>query len=404
MPFLLIVLLLAGTASPAWAEGKPKYLETGEFDTLVERLRDHPDILAYVEKAQSQRLYGDGERGLPDPMLMLGAQDYAIGRSMSLDQQQTMVGFRQEIPPPSVRAAKAARGHAESQKTRLMADYAFATMKARLITALAELQRIKEQQKIYDQQEALLSSERRSLAGRVGANDAGLGDLSMQQASRIEVALNMSDLKEQRHEIEAVLINLLGETANVSPPKIEPASWDGDAGNAYPVKIAGQDVAMARQEIKQRKSEFSPSLLVQANYARMYGGDNAGTIILGVSIPLWAADSQEPKLNGAKAGFRAAEAELDGVERQTVERLSHLRVQIETSTKRLGLLKQKENSLSRAAGALLREYEAGKAELPSILNVRREALGVRALWAAERAKRTSLVADFNRYIIERDSQ
>ncbi len=400
MPFVLIILLLAGAASPARAGVNPEKPVPADFGALVDRLRDHPEVRAYVEKAESQRLYGDGERGLPDPMLMFGAQDYAIGRGTSRDRQQKMFGFRQEIPRPSVREAKAARGQAESRKTRLMADYAFAAMKARLITALAELQRIKEQERIYKQQDRLFEAERLILAGRVAANRGGVGDLSAQQAGRTGVALDVSDLGEQRHEIEAMLVNMLGETTDAAPPEIKPAAWGRDVGSTYPVKISGQDIAVARQEIKQREGEFGPNLLVQGNYARMYGGDNAATISVGVSVPLWASAGQAPRLGAAKAGLRSAEADLGGVERQTTERLSHLQAQIETSAKKLELLKSKQDSLEQAAGAALREYEAGKADLPPVLEARRDALGVRAIMAAERAKRTSLIADFNRYFIE----
>lgn len=403
MRFVLIILLLAGAVSPARAEDIPTKPPPANFNALVARLRDHPEVQAYVEKAESQRLYGDGERGLPDPMLMLGVQDYAFGRSMSRDQQQKMIGFRQEIPRTSVREAKVARGHAESQKTRLTADYALAAMKARLVTALAELQRIKTQQKIYKQQEALSNAERRSLAGRVDANQGGVGPLSLQQAELTEIALDVTDLHEQEHEMEAMLVNMLGETTSVVPPEIKPSAWDGDVGNTYPVKIVGQDVAMSREEIKQREGEFGPNFQVQANYSRMYGGDNAGTITLGVSVPLWASASQKPKLAGAKAGLRAAESDLDGAKRQTTERLTHLQAQIETSTKKIELLKSKQNSLDQSAGAMLREYEAGKADMPSVLKAKRVALDVRATMAAEKAKRISLIADFNRYFIEENN-
>jgi outer membrane protein TolC len=400
MPFVLIVILLAAGAPDARAGEAPKKREPATFSRLVERLREHPEVRAYVEKAESQRLYGDGEAGLPDPMLMFGAQDYAIGRSMSRDQQQKMVGFRQEVPRLSVREAKVARGHAESQKTRLMADYALAAMKARLIAALAELRRIEEQQNLYQEQEMLLRAERLSLTGRVGADQGGVGDLALQQAEQAEVALNVSDLEEQEHGVEAMLINMLGEAAKAPPPQVEPSAWNEDASNTYPVKISGQDVTMARQEIKQREGEFGPNLLLQGNYARMYGGDNAASLTVGVSVPLWSSSSQKPRLSGAKAGLRAAEADLGGIERQTGERLSLLKAQIETSGKKLELLKTKQDSLEQSASAALREYEAGKADLPAVLKAKRDTLSVRVLLAAERAKRTSLIADFNHYFIE----
>ncbi len=400
MRSILIILLLAGAASPALAKDIPEKSAPASFDALVERLRDHPEVRAYAEKAESQRLYGDGERGLPDPMLMLGVQDYAIGRSMSRDQQQKMIGFRQEIPQASVREAKVARGHAESQKTRLAADYALAAMKAKLIAALAELQRIRAQEKIYKQQEAIFATERRSLAGRVASNQGSVGTIALQQADLTEIDLALNDLHEQKHEVEAMLVGMLGETTAIAPPEVKPVSWTRDVAGTYPVGIAGQDVAMSRQEIKQREGEFGPSFQVQGNYSRMYGGDNAGTITLGVSVPLWASESQRPKLAGAKAGLRSAESDLDNARRQVTERLSHLQAQIATSAKKIELLTSKQHSLDQAADAMLREYEAGKADLPAVLKAKRDALGVQAMMAEERAKRISLIADFNRYFIK----
>jgi outer membrane protein TolC len=399
MPIIIAWLLLViSAATPAWAqEDAPQEQELGAFTRLAEKLRNHPEVQAYVEKAESQRLYGDGEQGLPDPMLMVGVQDYPIGSSNSRSEQQKMIGFRQDIPGFGIREAKAGKVHAESQKTKLMADYAFAAMKAKLATTLANWQRIKEQEAIYKQQDALFTTERKSLTGRIAANQSSVSQLTMHHADQTEVEISLSELEEQKHEIEAMLTNMLGETPDIAPPDLEMIAWDQNAEKTYPVRIAAQDIQVAHREIDLRESEYGPNFEVQANYGRMYGGDNSGTITVGVSIPLWASASQKPKLDGAKASLRAAEWDVDTVKRQTIERLSHLQAQIVTSTKKVELYKDKQNSLNHASNAIVREYEAGKADMPSVLKAKRNALSVRASLAAEKAKRLSLIADFNRY-------
>lgn len=404
MPFLIIMLLIIGSASSSWAGDLPPAQKAVEFNRLAERLRDHPEVRAYVEKAQSQRFYGDGEQGLPDPMLMVGVQDYPIGSSMSRDQQEEMIGFKQEIPGFGIRKAKAGRVHAESQKTKLIADYAFAAMKAKLIMALANWQRIKEQEEIYKQQDALFAIERKSLTGRIATNQSGVSQLTMHHADQTEVELNLSDLEEQKHEVQAMLTNMLGETPDITPPAIKMAAWNKDVEKTYPVIIASQDITLAHREIDQRNAEYNPSFEVQANYGRMYGGDNAGTLIAGISIPLWASASQKPKLEGAKAGLHAAESDLDMAKRNVIEKLDYLKAQIETSAAKMEMLKNKQNSLNQSASAMVREYEAGKADMPSVLKAKRDALGVRASLAAEKAKRLTLIADFNHYFIEGESK
>jgi outer membrane protein TolC len=131
----------------------------------------------------------------------------------------------------------------------------------------------------------------------------------------------------------------------------------------------------------------------------MNDGSDGGSIMLGLSIPLWASENQKPKLQGAKASLSAAELDRDAVKRQIIEKLDHLKAQIDTSTRKIELFEKKESLLKAAADAASREYEAGKGDFAMILKTRREAFSVRAQAATERAKHTALVADFNRYII-----
>jgi outer membrane protein TolC len=119
-----------------------------------------------------------------------------------------------------------------------------------------------------------------------------------------------------------------------------------------------------------------------------------------MSIPLWAAQSQQPKLSGAKSGLRAAESDQENIKRQTLQKLTHLEAQINASDRKIELLKHKESLLNASRGAQTREYEAGKSDFSMPLKTRRDMVSVRYQLAAERAKRTALVADFNHYFIE----
>lgn len=194
-------------------------------------------------------------------------------------------------------------------------------------------------------------------------------------------------------------MNLLGETPDIVLPTPEMIAWDNDPAHTYPVVIAAFDIDMAKQDVDLREAEYSPTFELQASAGRLGNGDRGGTIMLGVSIPLWAAENQKPKLQGAKASLAAAESDRDSVQRQMTEKLAHLKAQIDTSTQKSELLHRKESLLKAAADAASREYEAGKGDLALILSTRREALAVRAQAAAERATHVALIADFNRYII-----
>lgn len=404
---ILIVLIVFSIEASAQAAEKAKSFASemheqneASFGLLLEKLKQHPEIQAYVSRAESSSYSATGELGLPDPMLFIQEQDYPIGTSMSRDQEQKMIGFKQVIPAFGTRGAKSGRLGVESSKNKLLGDYAYAAMKSQLITALANLARIEEQEKLLAQQASLFGSERTSLKGRIAANQASQSQLAMSEADSTDVGLMRADLDEEKHEIMAMLANMIGDIPDVSLPAINKVAWDQNVEKTYPVQIAAQDVEMARKDVDLRESEFNPNFEVQASYGRMNGGDTAGTIMVGMSIPLWAAQNQQPKLFGAKSGARAAESDQENIKRQTLQKLTHLEAQIETSERKVELLKHKESLLNASRGAQTREYEAGKSDFSMPLKTRRDMVSVRYQLAAERAKRTALIADFNHYFIE----
>jgi outer membrane protein, heavy metal efflux system len=403
--YLLIALVLTGAALPAQAEEvKPDQAqEPGVLVRLEEKLRQHPEIEAYIHRAESSSHYAEGELGLPDPMLFVQEEDYPIGGNSSRQEEQKMIGFSQRIPAIGTRSAKSGRMAAESRKTRLLGEYAFAAMKARMISTLANLTRVKEQEKLLNQQATLLGSERTSLKGRIAANQAGLSQLSMSQVESADVELMRAELEEEKHEIEAMLINMLGEVPKVTLPDIEMAKED-NADKTYPVHIAEQDITAANKDVDLREAEYGPNFEIETGYGRMVGGDNSGSIRLGLSIPLWAAQSQKPKLEGAKASVRAAQSDQTNIRREIVQKLDHLKAQIEASAKKLELLRRKISLLNASSTAQTREYEAGKADFAMSLKTRREVLAARYQLATEQAQHTTLVADFNRYFPQGESK
>jgi outer membrane protein TolC len=394
--YLILVLALNGAALPAQAE-EPQ--EIGTLTRLEEKLRQHPEITAYASRVEASGSYAKGEMGLPDPMLFIEQEDYRFRSDMGRGGGDKMIGFRQEIPRYSLREARADRLRVESHKNRLLQDYAFAAMKAKMIASFANLQKVKELRAIALEQEKLLKTQRQSLKGSVAANRAGLSTVPMTDAEIQEIDIMLSELEEERHGIEAMLINMLGEAPDVTLPPVEIAAWNRDPAKTYPVIIAASDIDMAKKDVDIREAEYGPNFEIRASGGRMNDGADGGSIMLGLSIPLWASENQKPKLQGAKASLSAAEFDRDAVKRQIIEKLDHLKAQIDTSVRKIELFEKKESLLKAAANAASREYEAGKADFAMILKTRREAFSVRAQAATERAKHTALVADFNRYII-----
>jgi ElaB/YqjD/DUF883 family membrane-anchored ribosome-binding protein len=394
--YLMIVLVLTGASLPAQAE-EPQ--EIGTLTRLEEKLRQHPEIAAYASRVEASGSFAKGEMGLPDPMLFIEQEDYRFRSDMGRGGGDKMIGFSQQIPRYSLREARSDRLKVESRKNKLLQDYAFAAMKAKMIASFANLQKVKELRSIALEQEKLLKTQRQSLKGSVAANRVGLSTVPMTDAEIQEIDIMLSELEEERHGIMAMLTNMLGEAPDVTLPTVEMAAWKNDPTNTYPVVIAASDIDMAKKDVDIREAEYGPNFEIRASGGRMNDGSDGGSIMLGLSIPLWASENQKPKLQGAKASLSAAELDRDAVKRQIIEKLDHLKAQIDTSTRKIELFEKKESLLKAAADAASREYEAGKGDFAMILKTRREAFSVRAQAATERAKHTALVADFNRYII-----
>lgn len=402
---MFLALLLASATLPAVAASTDRQpASQTALSELEEKLRQHPEVQAYIHRAESSRLQATGELGLPDPMLFVQEQDYPLGSSRSQDQEEKMLGFKQTLPAFGTRSAKSEKSFAEEKKTKLQGAFAFAGMKAKLIQTLADWQRIQEQMKILAEQSEVLRSEQASLRGRIAANQSSSSQLAMSRADSTDIQLIRTDLEEEQHEMMAILTNMLGEAPNIVLPSIAMLPWRDNPEATYPVKIAAADIDMAHKDVDLREAEFNPSVEFQSSYGRMRNGDNAGTVMLGLSIPLWAKQSQKPKLAGAKAGLRAAETDKDNIQRQILEKMSHLEARIAASEIKINLLQSKESLLRASGNAQTREYEAGKTEFAMPLKTRREMLSVRYQLAAERAKRTALIADFNHYIVQGESE
>jgi outer membrane protein TolC len=370
---------------------------------LEEKLRQHPEIAAYASRVEASGEYAKGELGLPDPMIFFEQDDYSTKSVFSSG--DSMVGFTQEIPRLGLREARSEKIVAESRKNRLLQDYAFATMKAKMIDMLAKQQKIKELRSILKEQEQLLKTQKESLKGSISANRAGFSTVSMTEADLSEIGIMLAELDEEHHEVEAMLMNMLDSVPDMALPTIQMATWDNDPTKTYPVVISGSDIDMAQKDVKIREAEYGPNFEIKASAGRFHdSGENGGSLMLGVSIPLWASENQKPKLQGAKASLSAVEHERDAIKREITQKLIHLKAQIDTSARKLKLFEQKESLLKAAASATSREYESGKADFSMILKTRREAFSVRAQAATERAKHTALIADFNRYIIQGDSK
>ncbi len=187
--FFIALLIVGSVVLPAKAEDTAASPDetSAVLSRLEAKLRRHPDLAAYASRVEASGNYAQGELGLPDPMLFVEQRQYSFDFDATRRFGDRMVGFRQEIPRASVREARSGRLQVESRKNRLLQDYAFASLKAKMLTAFADLKKVKELHAIAREQDKLLQTQRQSLQGSVAANRVGPAGLHRRGDRRVVV-------------------------------------------------------------------------------------------------------------------------------------------------------------------------------------------------------------------------
>ena len=116
--------------------------------------------------------------------------------------------------------------------------------------------------------------------------------------------------------------------------------------------VAAKDVDISRKDIKVADAAFLPNFGINAVYKqredgqnRSFSGDDWFSVQAQISIPLWAAKNQVPKLRAAKARERSAIHSYDDVAGQWVKQMTTLKSASEASAKNIKVLQDKDNAM-----------------------------------------------------------
>lgn len=373
------------------------------YQGLVARLSQHPSLIFKQEQAQSQRDSALGATSLPDPMIMLGVNNYPIsgGGFDRSAMTSKSIGFVQKIPNKQGRNAVAAGQQYAADVTELELSYQRQQLRMALDKALADWQRLKQDRLLLQKEIKLLSQEK---AYWVGQTDAGMSFLSEQhaiEARQAEINITLEMLKAEAEAVKATLFNLVGlELAHVPsvPDGRKPIIWqEGD--RVYPIVIAAQKVQIARAAERKAQAAYLPDIQVSATYAqrddggRFDGGDFISAQV-GVTLPFWSGKNQDPKRRAAAAARRQAEASAEATERYwQAERRQRWALLQENQAKQ-ALLEQQQAALAAQEASLQTAYETTGNLIP-VLKVSEKRLQLDRQKARLIASYTALVSQYN---------
>ncbi len=397
---LLITGVLVAAANIASAQEQQEKAPV-PYDTLLARLERHPALEAVRQQVIEQREAAAGAGGLPDPMLMLGVNNYPADGSGGFDRfamTSKSVGFVQQIPNGGIRAASVAAKQHLSAKAQLAVAFTRQQLVAALNAALAGRARVARQQELVRQDMNLLKQESAYWNGRLQAGDSALDERSRVEAELAQVEAKLAALQAEKTQFSEELKRLVGHTEVTGAPAVAPLPWP-NVHPVYPVLLAEKDVQIARADMDGAESAFGPNYQVGVTYAQRdnsgnFDGGDFVSAQVGISIPLWAGRNQAPKLRAARAGVHRARAMFADTKSQWQQQLATQFARIRETQAMQRALSEKEKSIQTQITSLRGAYEAD-GRLDMLIAAKRSLLGLKMQLADLDARYVQQVSSYN---------
>ncbi|GAB4522488.1 MAG: hypothetical protein Kow00133_10040 [Amphiplicatus sp.] len=397
-----LAALLALFAGPGAAQS---------FEELEARLAAHPSVAALREEREAREQLARAARGLPDPVISfsvnnLPLSDPAFDRLMMTNKA---IGVRQEIPNPRETRARAEQERGAARAADLKADWLLSRLRAELIAALAEKRRVVEQLALARRRAEKYDELEEILRGELDAGRPAFARLSQIDVERADIDRLAAALEGERGRIDAALVELVGEAVDAPPPAEELRIWDGDAGGFYAARLAAAGVDIAEAGVRARKAAFGPDFGVQLTYQQReagfdplgdpFNGDDWFSAGVTLTVPLWAAGSQKPRLAAARAREAAARLDYQAATRAAEEDW-RTRLALHLAAKRsLDALEKKIAAVDERIAAMRRAYEAGRGDYALILDAEIGRLALLSQRAGERAALLRFAAEANSLLV-----
>lgn len=247
----------------------------------------------------------------------------------------------------------------------------------RALHAQDRLRLAEERKKLADQ--LLAAAESRKLAGDVAELEVNLAATEVARAES-EALAEAAEVERARGDLAITLGLDLADVAVVDGSLGERAAFDAlrdtDAQERADVTAAREAVRAEEAEIVSADAARFPDLSFRVTYAREDGGTDIVLAGLAVTLPLF--DRGQGERAAARVRTRRAELELDLTE-QAVATEVEVASQAYVSTV-AAVVKLEEDALplvERNEVLSVTAYEAGKANVSTVILVRREALDTR---------------------------
>ena len=369
-----VAAITALTSAVAAAEPAPSFAE------LLRRAEASAPALA-VSEAEVRAAQGRADQAgaRPNPTVSLEVEDFAgSGAYGGLSRSQTTLSFSQPLELGGKRGARTATGRAqvnaaEARQRQSHADFAYdlalAYAAAEGAQARAELidQDLQRAQDDLRAARALVDAGREADVRAVQAQasvSAARADLETTRADVVEALGRLSAMVGAPSPYTAIGPSLLAQ-AKALPPRPEPTSVTTPA-----VAAAAAERDAAAKQVRMERTKAVPDLTVSVG-ARRLAGDDATTVVGGLSAPLPLFDRNRGAVSAAAAELTAAEARLRAAQLDAEADRRSGQFRAAATAVALQAAEEGEASAGEAYRLARVGYDAGRSPLAELLSSRR---------------------------------
>ena len=401
-----LLAAVAGFASSTFSGARAQSL-----DQLEAELARHPALDALQYRSDADRERATAAHALPDPVISLGINnlpvfDPVFDRFLPTNKA---VGVRQQFPSAALRNAQSSGANNRAAQTDAARDWQYAQLRAELRISLIERARIREQRRLALARREKYAELTDVIQNEIDAGRPALFRLAQVDVERADIDRALAELDAENADIDARLVDLIGAVPDTDAPMPVVAEWTGEAGAFHAVRIAQASVGVADAGVDQAAAAYKPEWGVQLTYQQRengrggmgstFAGDDWVSGMVTFTVPIWAAQSQEPRLRAAKADRSAARALSMAAARRAASDYAGFLATRRAAVESLTVLKQKIHSLEDQRDALLTIYESGAGDYSPIIDGELAILLLQSQTAAEAARRDGATERLNSLLV-----
>ncbi len=376
---LIPMVVALGVAAPAAAQQPADTLRIA--DAIAVARSANPSLHSARLEADAAAARVSPAGALPDPTLQLGLDNRPVNGFGTMDPMtMNTVQLTQTLPWPGKLGFGEERARRLADAGKLDADGAELDLVARVKSTYYQLAYMDRALGVMSQTRELLRSFVQVASAMYSVGTGQQQDVLQAQVAVASMTEDITAMTQDRVAAAARLDALLGRDATVPVGPVElPGAVDSLpsldslmalATRRRPALAAARQRALAAEAgYREARRELLPDLMLGVQYGQRPRYDNMVSLMVGISIPVWAGARQLPLRREMQAMQAAREADQRGLGNETYARLAELRAEAERARNLSRLYATSILPQARASvEAALASYRVGQVNFMSLVD------------------------------------